>query len=59
MKVVRTTFFLPIEQHQRLQLLAVQHGLSIAWQIRQAGNDFVNPERIFEPINTRPSKIED
>jgi predicted transcriptional regulator len=59
MKVVRTTVSLPTEQYKQLQILADQHGLSIAWLIRQAVNDFLSHRESFEPMNSRPSKIED
>ncbi|MFA5922499.1 MAG: CopG family transcriptional regulator [Methylococcaceae bacterium] len=59
MKAVRTTVSLPTEQYQQLQLLADQHGLSIAWLIRQAVNDFLSRRESFEPMSTRPSKMED
>jgi len=42
MKTVRTTVSLPKEQYQQLQQPADQHGLSIAWLIRQAVNDFLS-----------------
>jgi predicted transcriptional regulator len=59
MKAVRTTASLPTEQYQQLQLLADQHGLSIAWLIRQAVNDFLSRRGSFEPMNSRPSEMED
>jgi predicted transcriptional regulator len=59
MKAVRTTVSLPTEQYQQLQLLADQHGLSIAWLIRQAVNDFLSRRGSFEPMNSRPSEMED
>ena len=59
MKAIRTTVSLPTEQYQQLQLLADQHGLSIAWLIRQAVNDFLIRRESFGPMNSRPSKTED
>lgn len=59
MKAVRTTVTLPTEQYQQLQLLADQHGLSIAWLIRQAVNDFLNWRESFDPLNSQPSGTED
>lgn len=41
MKAVRTTISLPAEQLQRLQEIAGQHDLSLAWLIRQAVNEFL------------------
>jgi predicted transcriptional regulator len=41
MKAVRTTISLPLEQLQRLQEMADQHGLSLAWIVRQAVNEFL------------------
>lgn len=41
MKAVRTTISLPPEQLQRLQEMADQHGLSLAWIVRQAVNEFL------------------
>lgn len=59
MKTVRTTASIPAEQYQQLQILADQYGLSIAWLIRQAVNDFLSRRESFEPMNSRPSKLED
>ena len=59
MKAVRTTVSLPTEQYQQLQLIADQNGLSIAWLIRQAVNDFLSRRESFEPMNSRPSEMED
>jgi predicted DNA-binding protein len=59
MKVVRTTVSLPTEQYQQLQILADQHGLSIAWLIRQAVNEFLSKRESFEPMNSRSPKMED
>ena len=59
MKAVRTTVSLPTEQYQQLQLLADQYGLSIAWLIRQAVNDFLSRSKSFEPMNSRPPNMED
>jgi predicted transcriptional regulator len=59
MKAIRTTVSLPPKQYQQLQTLANQHGLSIAWLIRQAVNDFLSRSESFEPMNSRPSKMED
>ncbi|MBI2381260.1 MAG: CopG family transcriptional regulator [Gammaproteobacteria bacterium] len=41
MKAIRTTVSLPPEQLLRLQQLADQHGLSLAWIVRQAVNEFL------------------
>ena len=41
MKAIRTTISLPPEQLQRLQEMADQHGLSLAWIVRQAVNEFL------------------
>lgn len=40
-KAIRTTISLPPEQLQRLQQMADQHGLSLAWIVRQAVNEFL------------------
>jgi predicted transcriptional regulator len=40
-KAIRTTISLPPEQLQRLQEMADQHGLSLAWLVRQAVNEFL------------------
>ncbi|MDD2800233.1 MAG: ribbon-helix-helix domain-containing protein [Methylococcales bacterium] len=59
MKAVRTTVSLPTEQYQQLQALADQHGLSIAWLIRLAVNDFLSRKESFQPMNIGSSKMED
>lgn len=41
MKAIRTTISFPPEQLQRLQEMADQHGLSLAWIVRQAVNEFL------------------
>lgn len=41
MKAIRTTVSLSPEQLQRLQELADRHGLSLAWIVRQAVNEFL------------------
>ena len=41
MKAIRTTISFPPEQLQRLQDMADQHGLSLAWIVRQAVNEFL------------------
>lgn len=41
MKAVRTTISLPPEQLERLQQMADQHGLSLAWIVRQAVSEFL------------------
>lgn len=41
MKAIRTTVSLPPEQLQRLQQMADQHGLSLAWVVRQAVSEFL------------------
>lgn len=52
MKSVRTTISLPPAQLEQLQALADQHGLSFAWVIRQAINEFL--ERIETPTAFDP-----
>ncbi|WP_158616796.1 CopG family ribbon-helix-helix protein [Acidovorax sp. FJL06] len=42
MKAIRTTISLPPEQLQRLQEMADQYGLSLAWIVRQAVNEFLD-----------------
>ena len=54
MKAIRTTISLPPEQLQRLQEMADQHGLSLAWLVRQAVNEFLErTEKVgeFHPLN--------
>ena len=41
MKAVRTTVSLPHEQLARLQRMADEHGLSLAWLVRQAVSEFL------------------
>ncbi|GHT88155.1 hypothetical protein AGMMS49543_25890 [Betaproteobacteria bacterium] len=41
MKTVRTTVSLPPEQLKRLQRMADEHGLSLAWLVRQAVSEFL------------------
>lgn len=41
MKAIRTTVSLSPEQLQRLQQIADQHGLSLAWIVRQAVSEFL------------------
>lgn len=42
MKTARTTVSLPVEQLERLQQMADQHGLSLAWLVRQAVSEFLD-----------------
>ena len=54
MKAIRTTISLPPEQLQRLQEMADQHGLSLAWLVRQAVSEFLErTEKVgeFHPLN--------
>lgn len=56
MKSARTTISLPPEQLEQLQALADRHGLSLAWMIRQAINEFlarVDQPADFNPLATR------
>ena len=41
MKTVRTTVSLPAEQLERLQKMADQYDLSLAWVVRQAVSEFL------------------
>jgi predicted transcriptional regulator len=41
MKSIRTTVSLPPEQLNRLQQMANEHGLSLAWLVRQAVGEFL------------------
>lgn len=53
MKSARTTISLPQDQLEQLQALADRHGLSLAWVIRQAINDFlakVDLPASFDPL---------
>ena len=53
MKSARTSISLPPEQLEQLQALADRHGLSLAWIIRQAINEFlarVEPPATFDPL---------
>ncbi|TBW12376.1 CopG family transcriptional regulator [Azotobacter chroococcum subsp. isscasi] len=52
MKSARTTISLPPEQLEQLQALADRHGLSLAWVIRQAINEFL--ARIDQPAGFDP-----
>ena len=56
MKSVRTTISLPPDQLEQLQALADRHGLSLAWVIRQAINEFlsrVEQKASFDPLDSR------
>lgn len=53
MKSARTSISLPPEQLEQLQALADRHGLSLAWIIRQAINEFlarVELPATFDPL---------
>ena len=52
MKSSRTTISLTPEQLEQLQALADQHGLSLAWVIRQAISEFL--ARLEQPANFNP-----
>lgn len=52
MKSARTTISLPPEQLEQLQTLADRHGLSLAWVIRQAINEFL--ARVEQPADFNP-----
>ncbi|MNQ78390.1 Ribbon-helix-helix protein, copG family [compost metagenome] len=52
MKSARTTISLTPEQLEQLQALADQHGLSLAWVIRQAINEFL--ARVEQPADFNP-----
>ncbi|WP_350447384.1 CopG family transcriptional regulator [Pseudomonas solani] len=52
MKSARTTISLPPEQLEQLQVLADRHGLSLAWVIRQAINEFL--ARVEQPADFNP-----
>jgi len=55
MKAIRTTISLPPEQLQRLQEMADQHDLSLAWLVRQAVNEFLERTEkrgAFHPLIT-------
>lgn len=56
MKAIRTTISFPSEQLQRLQEMADQHGLSLAWIVRQAVNEFLERTEKrgdFHPLATQ------
>ncbi|TKB51818.1 ribbon-helix-helix domain-containing protein [Ferrimonas aestuarii] len=53
MKSVRTTVSLPSEQHQALQRLADENGLSISWMVRQAVGEFLANNHDFKPITKK------
>ena len=56
MKSARTTISLPQDQLDQLQALADRHGLSLAWVIRQAINEFlakVDQPASFDPLAAR------
>ena len=55
MKAVRTTISLMPEQLERLQKMADQHHLSIAWIVRQAIDEFLertDKRGEFDPLAT-------
>lgn len=52
MKSSRTTISLTPEQLEQLQALADQHGLSLAWVIRQAISEFL--ARLEQPADFNP-----
>ncbi|KPB59931.1 CopG family ribbon-helix-helix protein [Pseudomonas amygdali] len=52
MKSSRTTISLTPEQLEQLQALADQHGLSLAWVIRQAISEFL--ARLEKPADFNP-----
>ncbi|MFF7864107.1 MULTISPECIES: CopG family transcriptional regulator [unclassified Pseudomonas] len=52
MKSSRTTISLTPEQLEQLQALADQHGLSLAWVVRQAISEFL--ARLEQPANFNP-----
>jgi predicted transcriptional regulator len=55
MKTNRTTVSLPAEQLERLQKMADQHGLSLAWLVRQAVSEFLertDRQASFNPLTT-------
>ena len=59
MKAIRTTISLPPEQLQRLHEIAYQHGLSLAWLVRQAVSEFLERrEKVgeFNPLNEYQNK---
>ncbi|WP_137939182.1 ribbon-helix-helix domain-containing protein [Chitinivorax sp. B] len=58
MKTTRTTVSLPVEQLERLQQMADQHRLSLAWLVRQAVSEFLERTEKrgdFHPL-TAPEK---
>ena len=59
MKSVRTSVSLPHEQHQTLQKLAEENGLSVSWVIRQAIGEFLSKHQKFKPLSTSHSKVEE
>ncbi|MFG0339724.1 ribbon-helix-helix protein, CopG family [Pseudomonas sp. zjy_13] len=52
MKSSRTTISLTPGQLEQLQALADQHGLSLAWVVRQAISEFL--ARLEQPANFNP-----
>lgn len=61
MKSVRTTVSLSPEQLKQLQALADEHGLSLAWVIRQAVSEFlerVDKRAAFDPLQSSSARRE-
>jgi predicted transcriptional regulator len=59
MKSARTTISIAPEQLEQLQALAGRHGLSLAWVIRQAINEFLARVECPADFNPLASRKED
>ncbi|MFA0175396.1 ribbon-helix-helix domain-containing protein [Vibrio lentus] len=59
MKSARTSVSLPCDQHQALQKLAEENGLSVSWVIRQAVGEFLSKHQEFKPLSNPQSKLEE
>lgn len=58
-KTVRTTVSLPLEQLERLQQMADEHGLSLAWIVRQAVSEFLERTEKGAPFHPLTSRGKD
>jgi hypothetical protein len=59
MKSVRTSVSLPYGQHEAIQKLAEENGLSISWVIRQAVGEFLANNKKFKPLFGSQGKREE
>ena len=59
MKSVRTSVSLTYDQHQAIQKLAEENGLSISWVIRQAVGEFLTNNQKLKPLSSSLGKLEE